>query len=419
MQNINDELSRCIIKLLIKEPFFAHLLSGVVRTISDEIPTAAVGMRGGNVNLYINQNFFMNDLATISNRVAVIKHETLHLMFKHIFRMDIQKYDLRLFNFAADLVVNQFIGSWDLPKSAVTLSTFPDMSLEPDQTLEWYYKKLSKLSNEMKKVSKNTKENEGIGQPDSDWSQTSSPESASALEKIYDISSHSDHSMWGKVAGEGSSAQVKSIESKLDRMIVQSRDRTPINDRGSIPGKINQMIDAIIEKRKPQMDWRRALRIFSTNSRRTRVVHTMKRVSKRYGTRPGIKIKRFQKMAIAIDTSGSILDEYLSLFFSEIHGMWRQGAEIEIIECDAAVQRHYSYKGKFPKFVKGRGGTVFDPVFQFLKENRRMQFDGCIYFTDGYASEPTIKPPCKVFWLITPDGDIGDHLKYGRAIKLQ
>ena len=167
------------------------------------------------------------------------------------------------------------------------------------------------------------------------------------------------------------------------------------------------------------MDWRRALRIFSTNSRRTRVVHTMKRVSKRYGTRPGIKIKRFQKMAIAIDTSGSILDEYLSLFFSEIHGMWRQGAEIEIIECDAAVQRHYPYKGEFPKFVKGRGGTVFDPVFQFLKENRRMQFDGCIYFTDGYASEPTIKPPCKVFWLITPDGDIGDHLKYGRAIKLQ
>ena len=99
--------------------------------------------------------------------------------------------------------------------------------------------------------------------------------------------------------------------------------------------------------------------------------------------------------------------------------MWRQGAEIEIIECDAAVQRHYPYKGEFPKFVKGRGGTIFDPVFQFLKENRRMQFDGCIYFTDGYASEPTIKPPCKVFWLITPDGDIGDHLKYGRAIKLQ
>jgi len=419
MNNIHEEISRCIIKLLMKEPFFAHLLSGVVRTISDKIPTAAVGMRGGNVNLYINQQFFLNDLATMSNRVAVIKHETLHLMFKHLFRMDIQKYDLRLFNFAADLVVNQFIGSWDLPKSAITLNTFPDMSLEPDQTLEWYYKKLADLRDEMKNFPKNTKVDQGDGQPESDWSQISSPQSASALEKIYGKSSHSDHSFWGKVEGEGSAAQVKSIESELDRMIVQARDRTPINNRGTIPGKINQMIDAIINKRKPQMDWRRALRIFSTNSRRTRVVHTMKRISKRYGTRPGIKIKRFQKLAIAIDTSGSVSDEYLSLFFSEIHGMWRQGAEVEIIECDAAVQRHYPYKGKFPKFVKGRGGTVFDPVFQFLKENRRMQFDGCIYFTDGYASEPTIKPPCKLFWLITPDGNISDHLKYGRAIKLQ
>jgi len=405
-----------------KEPFFAHLLSGVVRTISEEIPTAAVGMRSGNVNLYINQHFFLNDLATMSNRVAVIKHETLHLMFKHIFRMDINKFDHRLFNYAADLVVNQFIGSWDLPKSAVTLSTFPDLSLEPDQTVEWYYEKLSSLRDEMKNNSKNSKgdqSSDSEAQTESDWSQTSSPQSASALEKIYGKPSHSDHSMWGKTIGEDSSAQVKSIESELDRMIVQARDRTPINNRGTIPGKINQMIDAIINKRKPQMDWRRALRIFSTNSRRTRVVHTMKRVSKRYGTRPGIKIKRFQKMAIAIDTSGSVSDEYLSLFFSEIHGMWRQGAEVEIIECDAAVQRHYPYKGKFPDFVKGRGGTVFDPVFQFLKENRRMQFDGCIYFTDGYASEPTIKPPCKLFWLITPDGNISDHLKYGRAIKLQ
>jgi len=58
MNNIHEEISRCIIKLLMKEPFFAHLLSGVVRTISDKIPTAAVGMRGGNVNLYINQQFF-------------------------------------------------------------------------------------------------------------------------------------------------------------------------------------------------------------------------------------------------------------------------------------------------------------------------------------------------------------------------
>ena len=432
MKNIHDEVSRCIIQMLLKEPFFAHLLSGIVRNISKEIPTAAVGLRGTNINLFVNENFFLKELTTTSSRVAVIKHETLHLMFKHIFRMDIQNHDPLLFNYAADIVVNQFIGSWDLPDSAVTLATFPDLGLEHDQTVDWYYKKLAGLANEMRKQSNKYEFNqggkgqEGKGQPRkqsaSDWSKTSAPQSAGNLERMYGNPTHSDHSTWGVQAdssGLESSAQASSAESELDRMIVQARDRTPVKDRGTIPGRINEMINAIIEKRKPKVDWRRALRIFSASSSRTKVVHTMKRVSKRYGTRPGIKIKRFQKMAVAIDTSGSVSDDQLSIFFSEIHGMWRNGAEVEIIECDAAVQRHYPYGGKLPEFVSGRGGTAFDPVFEFLRKNRQMQFDGCIYFTDGYAPEPEIRPPCKLFWLITPDGKVGEHLKYGRAIKLQ
>jgi len=432
MKNIHDEVSRCIIQMLLKEPFFAHLLSGIVRNVTKEIPTAAVGLRGSNINLFVNENFFLKELTTASSRVAVIKHETLHLMFKHIFRMDIHKHDPLLFNYAADIVVNQFIGSWDLPDSAVTLTSFPDLGLEPDQSVDWYYKKLAGLANEMRKQSnkfefnQGGKEQEGKGQPReqsaSDWSKTSAPQSAGNLERMYGNPTHSDHSTWGVQAdssGLKSSAQASSAESELDRMIVQARDRTPVKDRGTIPGRINEMIDAIIEKRKPKVDWRRALRIFSASSRRTKVVHTMKRVSKRYGTRPGIKIKRFQKMAVAIDTSGSVSDDQLNIFFSEIHGMWRNGAEVEIIECDAAIQRHYPYRGKLPEFVSGRGGTAFDPVFEFLRKNRQMQFDGCIYFTDGYAPEPEIRPPCKLFWLITPDGRVGEHLKYGRAIKLQ
>ena len=408
VKNIHDEVSRCIIKLLMKEPFFAHLLSGVVRTTSTKIQTAAVGIKNNKITLFINVDFFLKDLKTISNRVAVIKHETLHLMFKHLFRMDIHKHDLELFNYAADLVVNQFIGNWDLPKNAVTLMTFPDLSLKPDQTLDWYYQKLLNLKNEIKET------------PNLD--NISAPHSGRALDKLGSLTSHSNHSLWGETLDKNQSnnnIHSKSIESELDRMIVQAKDRTPEKNRGSIPGKISDMIDEIIKKRKPKVDWRRALRLFSTSSRRTKIAHTMKRVSKRYGTRPGIKIKRFQKLAVAIDTSGSVDDIQLNLFFSEIHGMWRQGAEVEIIECDAAIQRHYSYKGKFPEFVKGRGGTAFDPVFKFLKDNRKMQFDGCIYFTDGYAPEPKIKPPCNVFWLITPDGNIGVHLKYGRAVKLQ
>ncbi|MDB2463828.1 hypothetical protein N9W69_03315, partial [Flavobacteriaceae bacterium] len=125
-KNINDEISRCIIRMLVDEPFYAHFLSGIVRNITDDVPTAAVGLNGSQVNLYINKEFFLKELTTFSSRVAVIKHETLHLVFKHLFRADSVKYDLRLFNIAADIVVNQLIGKWTLPPSAVTLASFPD-----------------------------------------------------------------------------------------------------------------------------------------------------------------------------------------------------------------------------------------------------------------------------------------------------
>ena len=98
--------------------------------------------------------------------------------------------------------------------------------------------------------------------------------------------------------------------------------------------------------------------------------------------------------------------------------MWKYGAEIDVLECDAEIQRKYSYRGKTPKFIQGGGGTAFDAVYKKLKSNRFERYDGCIYLTDGYAPQPMVKPPCKVFWCITKDGKISSNLKFGRAVKM-
>jgi len=396
VKNVHEELSRCIIQMLFKEPFFNHLLSGVVRVVTEEIPTAAVSFSGNKIQLLVNESFFIKELRSQTNRVAVIKHESLHLLFKHLFRADLGKYDRSLFNIAADLVVNQFIGSWKLPDSAVTLKSFPDLELEQNQTVEWYYEKLIKLRD----------------------SRDSFPKSADALSKIQDQTIHSDHSHWGISKDAKGQVDAYAAETELDRMIIQARDRTPSKYHGTIPGEINTLIDALIENRKPKVDWRRTLKIFATNSRRTYIYSTMHRISKRYGTRPGIKVKQFQKIAVAIDTSGSVSDSDLGIFFTEIDAMYKQGAEIVVIECDAEVQRTYNYNGQLPSEVAGRGGTVFDPVFAFLRSDRLTRYDGCIYLTDGYADEPTIRPPCPLLWVITSSGDAGDHLRFGRIIKL-
>ena len=144
---------------------------------------------------------------------------------------------------------------------------------------------------------------------------------------------------------------------------------------------------------------------------------TTHRESRRFDSFPGIKVKRFQRLAVALDTSGSISNEDLTVFFSEIHGMWRSGAEIEIFECDARLQRRYPYKGRLPTQVAGRGGTAFDPVFAALRANRLVRYDGCIYLTDGVAPAPTIRPPCRLIWVVTGDGQT-KTLKFGRVLKL-
>ena len=103
---------------------------------------------------------------------------------------------------------------------------------------------------------------------------------------------------------------------------------------------------------------------------------------------------------------------------SEIHGIWRQGATVTVIESDAAFQREWEYRGRVPAGVKGRGGTLFDPAFEWLNNNRFRRYDACIYLTDGYAPKPSIRPYCKLLWVICPGGT-SDSIDFGRAIELK
>jgi predicted metal-dependent peptidase len=379
VSKVEEELSRAVLALLEKEPFFAHVLGGVERGFGEAVPTAGVGLRDGRIVLCINPTFFLKGLRTSQERVAVLKHEILHLVLRHIFRRAGSRTDPRRWNLAADLVVNQLVGRpWKLPEGAIVLSLFP--GFKPNLTAERYY--------------------DLLGQ------QEALPEAAA----------HGDHGGWG---GEAAAADGGVGDLMVDRLVAQAADRVGRGgDRGwgKLPGDVVEAIEATFARRKPQLDWRRVVRLFGASSRRTRIKATLRQPSARYGTLPGIRVQRLSRLAVAVDTSGSINDDDLAVFFAEIHGMWRTGAEVVVIECDAAVQRVYPYRGKLPKGVAGRGGTAFDPVFAHLRADRR-RWDGCLYLTDGCAPEPDIKPPCPLLWVITAGGRT-DSTRFGRAVKL-
>lgn len=409
----DDEVSRAIIALYMAEPFFAHIVQGMPRRIDDTTATAAVGLVGNTIELRVSPTFFKT--LTKDERVAVIKHEILHVILKHLLRT--QGRQPRLWNLACDVVVNALVGRWPLPEGAITHATFPDIELPQDATAEVVYEKLKAMQDE-------------LPEPD---------ESA--------VGGHSDHSSWQGRAGaqagdaplgvEGAIGGGSAAEALIDGLLTRAADRTSAAGWGSVPGMVRDAVTAAQERGRPKVDWKRALRLFAASAGRTRLATTTRRESARYGRnvlpgRPtdprapsegrlvaGTKIKRLHSLLVAIDTSGSIGEEQLSAFFDEIDAIWRGGAHVVIAACDAVVHDVFEYRGKAVTAIGGGGGTAFEPVFVWMRETRGRRFDGVVYLTDGQGPAPETRPPCKVLWVVTDEGGMGEHLRWGRQIRLR
>ncbi len=435
-QIIADEISRAAFDLLLKEPFYAHVLAGMPREVTERVGTAAVAWNGQQVRLLVNPRFFMKAL-TPRQRGAVLKHEVLHVVFRHLFRG--ANRDPEIENIAADLVVNQLVPPCPLPKGAVLLESFPDLKLQPDQTLEQYYAALIQIYRQMvqhgfggkpdvstgssagagggnsKPSSKKRKPSAAVDMPD--WAgKTSAPTSAMAIGSFLGDGPRGDHSQWNEDRDALANAAGRYA---VGSVLIRARERMPPHQWGSLPAALLSELDLILAERQPKLDWKRVVRIFCASSGCSKIRHTMKRISKRYGTRPGIKVQRLQRLLVAVDTSGSIDQGMIEAFFTEIHAAWKAGATVHVVECDASVQRDYRYAGKPPREVAGGGGTKFEPVFKWMLDQQ--SFDGCLYLTDGCGPAPTTRPRCKLLWVITGDDDAKpeDLLPFGPSIKLR
>ena len=406
-QQIDDEISRASFDLLLKEPFYAHVLAGIPRVISQDLETIGLKWNGRQVQLTVNPEWFSNELAA-THRKITLKHEILHIVFQHLFR-PADRF-APLYSIAADLVVNQLLHPLKPLAGWPTLEMFPELGFQPDQTVEVYYAALAQLFRKMQQVGYEV----GIDRSPGDWLEsTESPQSAKALAALLKgRGKRGDDAGWydgknGIIAAAGRYA--------VGSLVIRAKERTPPHQWGSLPAALLSELNLILAERQPKLDWKRVVRIFCASSGCTKIRHTIKRLSKRYGTRPGIKVQRLQRLLVAIDTSGSIDQEMIQAFFAEVHGAWKAGATVHIVECDAEVQRDYPYNGRLPSFVAGGGGTAFEPVFRWMLNQPK--FDGCIYLTDGCGPAPSTRPRCKLLWLIT--GSEVEELPFGANLNLE
>lgn len=181
---------------------------------------------------------------------------------------------------------------------------------------------------------------------------------------------------------------------------------------GKLPASMERLATEILA---PQVDWREHIRMLVTGRIGQRAETWTKPNRRRLALNPiiitpGRKGYGAETVVVGVDTSGSIGQRELDVFFAEIGGILNdvKPRRIVVIGCDVAVSQVDEvcsldeFEGLREKGIKGGGGTRFEPVFQYCEEHD-IRPEALIYCTDGYGDFPREAPPYPTVWAMTTD----------------
>ena len=385
MNNIQDLVAKTTKELILTEPFYGLFLIGINKKFTDQIPTAGVSKNGIGMQLTINPEFYtnLNDL----HRLGLIKHELLHIAFGHLLMRDLYS-NHKLFNIAADLEINQYIDSSKLPEGGLLLSSFPELNLPKKAGTKVYYNLLEQAQDD-----------------------GTSPSLDSLMNKM-DGESQYCHGTWDEF-DELSEPDKKLLEKQVEHLLKDAAETT-VKRQGNIPGEFKDIIERLFHVEPAKFDWKSYLKRFVGNSS---VVYTKKlrrKYNKRYAANPGLKIKFKNHILVGVDTSGSVNNEELKEFFSELAHMSKTGHKITVAQCDTSLRTVEEFNPKKDWEIHGRGGTSFQPVIDHY--NEKGSYTALIYLTDGEAYAPD-NCPKNTLWCLSSISEINNELP-GLVIKL-
>ncbi|MFN3751883.1 MAG: DUF2201 family putative metallopeptidase [Thiobacillus sp.] len=175
-------------------------------------------------------------------------------------------------------------------------------------------------------------------------------------------------------------------------------------------GKLSQsMLRWVDDLLAPSLPWRALLaRFFAVNQRDD---YSWRRPSRREGDAllPRLSSEGIEVVA-AIDTSGSISDEELREFATELDALKGQvRAKVTLLACDNRLADKAPWEFEpwdtlqLPDGIEGGGGTDFRPVFDWVERENRSP-DMLVYFTDAAGVFPRLPPSYPVIWLVKGKG---------------
>lgn len=374
MENASDferSMSATILKLRRQSPFFATLALFARIIESQTITTAATDGR----DIFIFRPFW--DELTSEHRLGVFAHEVLHAALLHVPRRGLR--EPLLWNIAADIVVNGLLidAGFKLPAGHIRDQALEHMSVE-----EVYHKLLS-----------SAKKYELI---DADLIWNTGP---------------------GENPGKEGSDKYKGLEGYWQAAIQQAQAIDRMQGRGTLPAGLERELGHLNPS---QLDWRSYLWRFLV-----RTPTDFQEYDRRFiGQKLYLDALAGESVhvSIAVDTSGSVDEQIMKLFLSEVMGILSAYPHIKasLYYADAACYGPYHLNGQeqLPPPVGG-GGTDFRPFFEAVERERdEITTELCVYLTDGYGTFPTVSPSSPVLWVLSPGGISNNAVPFGEAIRL-
>lgn len=375
---MTDPITKAIIRLFDSERFYAELILKMDRYINRNIPTACVCVKE-NIELHINPDFFNSK--TKDEQVAILKHECQHILNDHISRAKelapevyakgdhidgmINQAKHMLINISADLAINP--GIQHILKDAQMPERY---KLPNGQTMEYYVSAL--------------KDNKEFKQ----------------------LNSFDDHSLWSE-----SDSDKDALKEKIKQAVNDAAAKTKA--AGVMTSDVELLVDRLMYTPK---DWKKDLSRFASSALSVLLESTKKKRNRRYGIMyPGFVKKEELHIGVAIDTSGSISDEALGQFMAEIANIAKY-ATVTVVEADSEVKNSYLFDPKKKYKVSGRGGTAYQPAFDYF--TNETDVDGVIYLGDmDTFGEKLTKPKYPVMWAVI--GDQAPPADWGSKTKVE
>lgn len=203
---------------------------------------------------------------------------------------------------------------------------------------------------------------------------------------------------------------------------------------GNMPGSLERFLEKM---KAAQVDWTERLISSVMQNIAGNDETSFNRLDRRFAAVTGVIIPtmvafRNDSLVVALDTSGSVSNQEMRVFMTEIAGIAHQmrPQRIVVLPCDARV--HDAVYIETPDgladfdaiaddvlatlegHVTGGGGTSFVPPFDWVTNNMSdVPIEAFIYMTDGYGSAPASAPEYPVYWVTT--GSV-DFVQWGEVI---